>query len=88
MYRKNLHFFRIFIQATLILILAVGGAYAQKVPTPEEFLGFKVGADYHLIDYDQALEYFMAMDKASPKLKVFELGKTEMGRSIIGAIIN
>ena len=88
MCRRNSFFFRVLAPAILIFLLAGSSTFAQKVPTPEEFLGFKVGADFHLIDYDQALDYFQAMDKASPKLKVIELGKTEMGRPMICAIIS
>ena len=72
-----------------ILIFLVGGvfSFAQKIPTPEEIIGFKPGADYHLATYKQALEYFKALEKASPMIKLFEMGKTEMGQTMIYAVI-
>ncbi|MFC2169274.1 M14 family zinc carboxypeptidase [Acidobacteriota bacterium] len=75
------------IPALFISLLAANGSFAQNVPAPEEILGFKVGADYHLASYQQAVEYFKALEKSSPKIRLFELGKTEMGKPMIGAII-
>ena len=37
-----------------LLQLGAGVLFAQKVPRPEEVLGFKVGADFHLATYEQA----------------------------------
>ncbi|MDH5715527.1 MAG: M14 family zinc carboxypeptidase, partial [Candidatus Aminicenantes bacterium] len=72
-----------------ILILLAGGvvSFAQRVPAPEEILGFKVGADFHLATYQQAIEYFRALEKASPMIKLFEIGKTSMGKPMIYAVI-
>jgi len=47
--------FTIFILLTFGL---VGLGFSQAIPKPEEILGFKVGADYHLATYDQTLAYF------------------------------
>jgi hypothetical protein len=88
MQKRNPQYFRVISLVVLISLLARGSGYAQNVPSPEEFLGFKVGADFHLITYDQALAYFQAMEEASPKLKIIELGKTEMGRPMIAVIIS
>lgn len=65
-----------------------GPAYAQNIPSPEEILGFKVGADYHLATYEQALLYFRALDKASPMMDVFTMGKTSMGKEMICALVS
>ena len=87
MFRKNYHFFRILIPVTLILFLGFGVSIAQEIPPPEEFLGFKAGADYHLATYEQALEYFRVLEKASPMIKLFEMGETAMGKPMIYAVI-
>jgi hypothetical protein len=72
----------------LFSALALAGtASAQKVPTPREFLGFDIGADYHLATYQQAYGYFQALAKASPRIRVFEIGKTAMGKPMIYAVI-
>ncbi len=88
MLKKNFHFFRVILTFILVFLLGMGLSFAQKVPAPEEILGFKVGADYHLADYNQALEYFSVLEKASPRIKVFEMGKTEMGKPMIYAVIS
>jgi hypothetical protein len=59
----------------------------QNVPAPEQVLGFKVGADYHLATYEQALEYLRALEKASPRIKLFEMGRTAMDKAMIYAVI-
>lgn len=72
-----------------VSILFQGGLFsaAQRIPPPQEILGFEVGADYHLASYQQALEYFRALEQASPMLKLFEMGKTSMGKPMVYAVI-
>jgi len=70
----------------MFIFISVKGADAQVTP-PEKVLGFKVGADFHLATFDQAMQYFKLLQKESPKIKVFEMGKTAMGRSMIYAVI-
>jgi hypothetical protein len=64
-----------------------GAASAQKIPAPEEVLGFKVGADFHLATFQQAHTYFKLLEQASPMLRVVEIGKTSMGRPMIYTVI-
>jgi hypothetical protein len=61
---------------------------AQNAPEPEEILGFKVGADYHLATYTQAIEYFNQLAAASDRIKLFEAGKTSMGQTMTYAVIS
>ena len=35
------------------------------IPKPESTFGFEPGADYKLATYDEAIEYFKALDAAS-----------------------
>ena len=71
-----------------LLLLGAVAARAQKVPTPEEFLGFKVGADFHLATYQQAYKYFKALEQASPHDQGrSRSGKTPMGNPMIYAVI-
>jgi hypothetical protein len=69
------------------LVLGLGVSLAQKIPAPEEVLGFKAGADYHLATYEQAVEYFKVLEKSSPRIKLFDMGKSEAGRTMIYALI-
>ena len=74
---------------TIFVLTSIGSeSSAQRVPTPEEVLGFKVGAEHHLADYGQALEYLRVLEKASPMIELFEMGKTEMGKPMIYAVIS
>ncbi len=74
------------IAAGVFSFLFAAMAFADVTP-PEKFLGFRAGADYHLASYAQAVGYFRLLEKESPRLKVFEMGKTGMGRSMIYAVI-
>jgi hypothetical protein len=73
--------------AAIGLFFVAGAASAQKIPTPEEALGFKVGADYKLATYEQAVKYYRLLEQASPAIKVFEIGKTSMGKPMIYAVV-
>ena len=69
------------------VFLGSGVATAQRIPAPEELLGFKVGSDFHLASYQQAYQYFKALEQASPMLKVLEMGKTSMAKPMAYAVI-
>ncbi len=71
----------------MICLTGVMSVMAQ-VPPPEDILGFKVGADYHLATYDQALQYFQVLDENSDRIRLFKAGKTSMGRDMIYAVIS
>ena len=87
MFRRTFFSFRLVVTAMMILLAGGVVSYAQRVPPPEEILGFKVGADFHLATYHQAIEYFRALESASPMIKLFEIGKTGMGEPMIYAVI-
>ena len=61
--------------------------FAQKIPAPEDILGFKPGTDYHLATYTQALEYFYALEKACSTFRTFEMGRTSQDRPMVYAVI-
>ena len=63
-------------------------AFAQTVPTPKNVLGFQPTDDRTIADWNQILDYFAKLDKASPKVKVEEIGKTTLGKSQIVAFIS
>jgi hypothetical protein len=46
----------------------------KNIPTPEEFLGYPIGT--HHTRYDKIIEYFKALDKASDRFVVEEIGST------------
>ena len=76
----------VFFALTAAIIVSPG--FSQNVPKPEEILGFKVGADYHLATYIQAIEYFKKLEESSERIKLFDEGKTSMGQIMTYAVIS
>jgi hypothetical protein len=75
----------------LVLTLATPApvtAAAAAPPTPEAFLGFRVGADRRLADYTQMVRYLEALDQGSDRLSLVRLGKTTLGRDMVMAVIS
>lgn len=71
-----------------ILNSPFAAAAEDKVPSPEVFFGFRVGADFHLIDYEQAVNYWQALEKASGRIRLFEYGKSSEGRTMVLAAVS
>src|SRR3954454_6887208 len=69
-------------------ILAALPVFAAPIQSPSQFLGIDVGADRVLADYKQIVSYFRALDAASPRVQVEDLGKTTLGNDFIMAIIS
>jgi hypothetical protein len=87
MVKKTFNSFKAIFSILIIFLSFTILSFAQRVPAPEEILGFKVGADFHLASYQQAVEYLKELEKASPMIKLFEIGKTSMGKPMIYAVI-
>ena len=56
---------------------------SSKVPSPEKFLGRIMGAPGELVGTEKAYAYARALAAASPRVRVFAIGKSEEGRDII-----
>jgi len=69
-----------------ISLLVIPFLLSAQTP-PEEFLGFKVGADRKLADYKQITDYFNKLDQESNKIKVLTIGESTLGKPIIMAVI-
>ena len=61
---------------------------SQVIPAPEDILGFKIGADYHLINYTQAIDYLKKIASVSDRIKLMEMGKTTLGLPMYYAVIS
>ncbi|MDQ2768773.1 MAG: M14 family metallopeptidase, partial [Gemmatimonadota bacterium] len=64
--------------------LAQGGT----APTPEQVLGYRVGTDRKLADWNEVVDYFGKLAGATPAVSIETLGKTTMGKPLIAAIIS
>jgi hypothetical protein len=60
---------------------------ATGVPAPESVLGFVPGEDRKLAGWGQVLEYLRALDAASGRVSVEEVGKTTEGRPFVIATV-
>ncbi|MCC7177389.1 MAG: hypothetical protein IT177_03270 [Acidobacteria bacterium] len=68
-----------FLLAACLSLLIVAPSVAQSVPTPEQYFGFRIGADGELARYPKILEYFALLAKQTDRVKFEVLGKTTMG---------
>ena len=71
--------------AALLVVPTAGG---QELPSPESYLGFRVGADRTLADWGQIVGYFGTLAAASSAVKLDTLGPTTGGRPFILATIS
>ncbi|MEO8218442.1 MAG: M14 family metallopeptidase, partial [Acidobacteriota bacterium] len=76
-------FFLLLLLGTLPVLSA--SAQAPALQSPEQFLGYAIGARY--TPDDRIVEYFHALEQASPLLKVVQYGETYEHRPLIYAII-
>lgn len=84
---NNLNVAKIFKVIFVLTFISLNG-FSQNVPKPEEVLGFKVGADYHLATYIQAMEYFKKLAETSDRINLLDIGKTSMGQTMTYAVIS
>ena len=75
------------VSASIVLstavLLAPSAPAATGVPSPESVLGFVPGEDRKLADWSQVLAYLSALDEASDRVSVEEVGKTTQGRPFV-----
>src|SRR5712692_9743697 len=56
---------------------------SDTVPTPEKVLGYAVGTPDKLTYTKDIYRYMRALEKASPRVKVFTIGRSEEGRETL-----
>jgi len=60
---------------------------SKTIPTPKAVLGDVAGAPNKLPYAEEVYQYMRMLEKASPRVKVFSIGKTEEGREMIAVAI-
>jgi len=60
---------------------------SARVPTPLKFFGYIAGAEGHLTYAEDVNRYMRALEAASPRVKVFSIGKSEEGREMIAVAV-
>lgn len=73
--------------AVLLAAATLVAVAKPKVRAPQEYLGFAIGDDRKLADYNQMLGYFREVDTVSDRLTLQELGTTTEGNPFVMAII-
>jgi hypothetical protein len=73
---------------TALLLAAAPVAAQRPLPTPASVLGFEPGTDRRLVGWDTIVRYFRALDAASPRVMVRELGQTTRGAPFLAAFIS
>ncbi|MBI3697358.1 MAG: peptidase M14 [Acidobacteria bacterium] len=71
-----------------VFILAAWTLGAASPPAPRDILGFTPGDDYKLADYAQIMKYFQALAAASDRMRLVEIGKSELGKPLWMAYIS
>ncbi|MCG3121399.1 MAG: hypothetical protein ALAOOOJD_04476 [bacterium] len=71
----------------LLCCFSLLSALAFSQPSPESQLGFQVGADRKLADWNEIIRYLNLLDNSSERLQVMELGKSTEGRPLVFAVI-
>jgi hypothetical protein len=61
---------------------------SSKVPTPKVVLGDVAGAPGKLPYSHEVYRYMRMLEQASPRVKVFSIGKTEEGREMIAVAVS
>jgi len=76
--------------ATVLTISAFAAPPVPKTtaPAPEQVFGFRPGTDRKLADFGQITAYFKALAAASPRVRLFTIGKSTEGREMILAAIS
>ncbi|MFC4019210.1 M14 family zinc carboxypeptidase [Micromonospora sp. GCM10011542] len=73
---------------TPVLTSATNATASNRVPKPESVIGWTPCADYKLATYEQIADYYRALDRASDRMKLVEIGKTSEGRPQLMAIVS
>jgi hypothetical protein len=78
--------------AFLVLVFSRTGDVALQaqgqVTSPEKFFGFRMGADRKIARWDKLVEYYQLLEKqGSGKVKVVDMGPTEMGNPFLLVVV-
>jgi hypothetical protein len=71
-----------FVRASLFFTISAVLS-AQAIPAPEDYFGFKIGADRKLARYDKIVEYFKTIAAQSDRVRVRTIGPTTNGNPFV-----
>ncbi len=79
---------RVRIAVCALVLAASATPAAAQVPTPESVFGFPPGSDYKLADYPTVVRYFEALDAASERVQLEQIGESTLGLPMLLAAIS
>ena len=79
---------RIIFSLVLLMCASSLAAAQSKIPTPQEVLGFTPGEDRKLASWNQVVDYFDRLDRASDRVIFETLGQTSMNKPFVMATIS
>ena len=61
---------------------------AQTITSPDQYFGFRLGADKHMARWDKIVDYYGVLEKQSGgRMKVINMGPTSEGNPFLEVII-
>ena len=66
-------------RTALASLLCLATSLLAQVPSPKQFLGHDIGEDRYLCNYTDLVRYFRAVDAASDRVTLREIGQTSYG---------
>jgi hypothetical protein len=76
------------LRACVFVFVFAFSVFAQKIPAPDEVIGFTPGDDRKLASWKQVVDYFQKLDAASDRVKFEEIGKSTLDRPFVYATIS
>ena len=85
---RELRFLSLAFLLLLILASVRPSTLPAQVTTPEEYLGFEPGADFHLMTYEEALGYFETLAGETDRMVIMDMGETTAGRRMKYGVVS
>src|SRR5437867_12517289 len=73
--------------SAFLVILLFCSALPAQVKSPQDYLGFRVGEDYKLADWQQITGYFNELGKSSDRIHVDVIGQTTLKKPFLRVTI-
>ncbi|HEX5054755.1 MAG TPA: M14 metallopeptidase family protein [Planctomycetota bacterium] len=71
-----------------LVLPALAPSASPQVPSPKDFLGHEVGADYQLCNYTDLVRYFQAIEQKSDRMRLVDIGASSYGQRMLMAVIS